>query len=86
MLYTIVPPEDIFGEPAPVAGGGSTIEVEHEGRYLVFQVDQGGQARLVRLISTNPSDYLNSLLQPGGSIPWALTLRNPPPFGRVFPK
>lgn len=74
MLYTIVPLEDVFAEPAGVVGGG-TIEVEHEGRRLILQIDPGGEARLVRLISTNPSDYLNSQLQPGGSIPWALVAK-----------
>lgn len=67
VLYTVVPIEDVLlqgVEPPPQA------EVEWEGRRLVVEPLEGGVARVSRLISTDPMDYLNPRWQPGSFIPW----------------
>lgn len=41
------------------------LEVRQEGRLLLVEPQPGGQGKLVRLISSDPSDYLNPSWQPG---------------------
>lgn len=41
------------------------LEVQQEGRLLLVEPQPGGQGKLVRLISSDPSDYLNPSWQPG---------------------
>ncbi len=65
MLYTVVPIEDVLATDwqPPVYN-----EVTLSGRHLVYQVDPDGTPRLVRLMSTDPMDYLDPRLQPGASL------------------
>lgn len=62
VLYTIIPPEELFAddaEPVPpvkAAVGGVAALVTPLG---------DGTARIERLLSTDPDDYLNPALQPG---------------------
>jgi hypothetical protein len=70
MLYTIVPPEIIFGESEETAEGGSDnslqeIEIKEGGASLLVQRLPNGQSRLSRVISTDPQDYLKPEWQPG---------------------
>ena len=62
MLYTIVPAEVIWeANEAPA----ELREVYRDGR--LFQVEGGkdGSLRVVRLLSTDPVDYLDPHFQPG---------------------
>jgi hypothetical protein len=44
------------------------IEVEHNGRMLLLENIVHNQYKIVRLISTNPEEYLRSENQPGNII------------------
>ncbi len=67
VLYTVIPIEDVLNEPgAPAA----QAEVAWEGRRLLVEPLQGGVGRVVRLISTDPLDYLDPRWQPGAIVPW----------------
>lgn len=67
MLHTIVPIEDVLATevPPPLYG-----EVAVDGRCMVVTFTPEGPPRLVRLISTNPFDYLDARLQPGAVLDW----------------
>ncbi len=71
MLYTIVPPEIIFGEDADEKEGGGSgnlsqeLEIKKGGASLLVQRLPNGQSRLSRVISTDPQDYLKPEWQPG---------------------
>lgn len=67
MLYTVVPLEDVLGWDGPEASRAPEAEAEVEvaGRRLVARPDGEGVFRLVRLVSTDPLDYLDPRLQPG---------------------
>ena len=62
MMYTVVPLEKVFEgieniqAPEEIIYNGVTMQVELLDRT---------QARIVRLISPNPSDYLNAEYAPG---------------------
>ncbi|MCL6451540.1 MAG: YlzJ-like family protein [Acetobacteraceae bacterium] len=49
-------------------GSGAVVEVEYDGRRLLVQPISGVEGRIVRLISTDPADYLNPAWQPGQPI------------------
>ncbi|NMB01189.1 MAG: hypothetical protein GX971_06685 [Firmicutes bacterium] len=66
MLYTVIPVEDVFegmDEESPVTSeltlGGITLEVELLGEF---------QARVVRVLSTDPRHFLEPNCQPGAVI------------------
>lgn len=65
ILYTIVPTEEIFTEPDPP----QTFEVVRGEMRLLVSAAGGARATVVRVISSNPNDYLNPTLQPGEVIP-----------------
>jgi len=66
ILYTVVPDHLLTaGLQAP---SPELVEVRHEGRTLYAQPLSGGRGRVVRLLSTNPSDYLESCWQPGAMV------------------
>lgn len=79
MLHTVIPIEDVLATAAPPPVYG---DVAMGGRRLVVSYTPEGSARLERLISTNPLDYLHPRLQPGAALDWALP---PPQAGRVCP-
>ncbi|NLJ80724.1 MAG: hypothetical protein GX335_06855 [Firmicutes bacterium] len=68
MLYTVVASEDIWEgvekEPAP------TVEMSLAG--VIMQLEPLGdfQAKIVRIVSTNPQDYLLASYQPGTIVRW----------------
>ncbi len=79
MLYTIVPIEDIFSgawDAGGNRGAGLTaeglaappVELPLGGRRLIVSPQPDGSARLVRLISTDPADYLDPRWQPGAAV------------------
>ncbi|MBX6394418.1 MAG: YlzJ-like family protein [Alicyclobacillaceae bacterium] len=62
ILYTIVPVEQVFSESTTP---GPTMEMNAgQARLLVERLDEG-RARIVRVISPNPNDYLRPHFQPG---------------------
>lgn len=68
MFYTVVPIEDILDgiekEPAltmELSLGGLLLEVEPQGDFT---------AKIVRIISSNPQDYLHNEYQPGAVVRW----------------
>lgn len=63
ILWTIVPEEVVYrdqNQPVPVYE-----EIEYIGQKVVAQKISQNEFRVVRLLSTNPADYLRSELQPG---------------------
>ncbi len=60
VLYTIYPQETIF----QVEEARNYLTVEVDNRVFVIELTDG-QARIVRLISHDPRDYLNPHWQPG---------------------
>jgi len=69
VLYTIVSLETIFEETMMAeflnSAGTEEFEIDLSGKKLVVQLLSSGQLQINRLISTNPSDYLNPDWQPG---------------------
>lgn len=63
ILWTPLPAELVLdGLDAPPR---PAMEVRSGGRLFVLQPITGTQARLVRLVSSDPADYLNPMFQPG---------------------
>ncbi len=62
VIYTIYPPEVVL--QAAQADERHYFTIDFEGRTFVLEL-VNGQAQIVRLVSTNPRDYLNPLWQPG---------------------
>ena len=62
ILWSIVPTETIFGdlETKPIYE-----EVEYIGMKCVVEKIDSAQCRIVKLLTTDPSDYLRVELQPG---------------------
>jgi hypothetical protein len=69
MIYdTILPPELVFQDQTQLAP--QYQEVVIEGIQMLVEVNQASEARIVRLLSGNPQDYLNPRFQPGNVIQW----------------
>ncbi len=62
VLYSIYPPEVVLGQPE--SAGPNYMSVEMDGRSFLLEAADG-QMRIVRLMSTDPRDYLNPDWQPG---------------------
>ncbi len=69
VIYTIYPPETVLR--APSEDKRHYFTVDFEGRTFILELING-QAQIVRLLSANPSDYLNPRWQPGTKIGFAL--------------
>ncbi|MGE5528903.1 MAG: YlzJ-like family protein [Patescibacteria group bacterium] len=70
LLYTIVPPEIIFGEDGDEAENSvPPAEIVTYGRVrLLVRADGAGGATVVGIVSTDPRDYLDHRWQPGTRI------------------
>lgn len=71
MLYTIMPMEVVFGPP-PGESQPEVLSVVASvggGVRALVQPLPDGRARLERLLSTDPADYLRSDLIPGTIVP-----------------
>ncbi|NPV52875.1 MAG: hypothetical protein HPY71_05055 [Firmicutes bacterium] len=65
ILYTVLSPEEVLdGMDKP----RTFLEVELEGVKMTIEPISNEEARLVRIFSTDPRDYLDPLLQPGSTI------------------
>ncbi|MBX5465835.1 MAG: hypothetical protein IRZ26_09815 [Clostridia bacterium] len=70
MLWTIAPPEMVWGEGwSQAAGLPSYEEVQVDGRRLLVERGRDGRRRVVRLLSTEPADFLDARFQPGAPLP-----------------
>lgn len=65
ILYTIIPPEEIFAEEEWSQEAAPPLEVQVDGVILSVSPGKRGSARVERVISTNPEDYLRPSFQPG---------------------
>ncbi|MDU4959718.1 MAG: YlzJ-like family protein [Sporomusaceae bacterium] len=62
-LWTIMPEAIVFAPAEPAAGPYD--EIEFGGARMLVEKIAADQCRIVRLLSTDPADYLRSELQPG---------------------
>lgn len=62
ILWTAVPIEAVLDG---IENSPSYVEVEHNGRRLILENIAYNQYKIVRLISTDPEEYLHSDNQPG---------------------
>ncbi|KYZ77126.1 hypothetical protein AXX12_03045 [Anaerosporomusa subterranea] len=62
ILWTIMPEELVFGQESYV---DPYEEIEFAGAKMMVEKIAANQCRIVRIISTDPQDYLRSDLQPG---------------------
>lgn len=63
ILWTIVPEDVIFAsqnQPDLICE-----EIDYSGQKLIVEQISPSEFRINRLLTTNPSDYLDSKLQPG---------------------
>ncbi len=65
ILWTIVPVEEVWGLP-PTDLQVAELSVGH--RCLVLEREPDGAQRVLRLVSTDPQDYLDPRFTPGS--PW----------------
>lgn len=75
VLYTIIPPEEIFSDDAEPA----QIEASMGGIRVLVTPLGDGTARLERLLSTDPDHFLVPELQPGTIV----TLVSTPSSGQL---
>lgn len=68
MLYTVMPWDAIF--PGDTESRLSTVLVN--GRLCVIRRDHDGWARIERLLSTDPQDYLQDALDPAQPVKYLL--------------
>jgi len=62
ILWSIVPDEIVLGNiTSPLA----YEEIEYSGMKCLVEKTSPTQCRIVRLLTTDPSDYLQTELQPG---------------------
>jgi len=62
ILYTVMPLEAVF---AGDDKAGSMLELDLGSRRLLVEPLPAGQARIVKLLSTDPADFLRPEWQPG---------------------
>lgn len=70
--WSIIPSEMTFG-----MGNTPTPHYEEcmiDGVQMLVEIDSSGQAKIARLLSPNPQDYLNPRFQPGNPIRLHATL------------
>lgn len=68
ILYTILPDEAVLeGEEAEQFEKQRFIELD--GRQLLIEPSGESEWKIVRLISSDPQDYLNERYQPGTIVP-----------------
>ncbi len=64
-----MPPELVFGEQEPAV---HYEEVEYAGTKLIMERLSSTQGRVVRIISSDPADFLNPSYQPGTTFNYSL--------------
>jgi len=71
MLWTIMPLELVFSQEDTL---NPYEEIEYAGTQVMVEKTSANQCRIVRIISTDPADYLRPDLQPGINIDATWTL------------
>lgn len=64
LIYSVVPPEVVFGQDGASPPVWEEVELAGGGR-VILRREPGGRAVVERVISTEPRDYLDPTLQPG---------------------
>ncbi|MDI6823563.1 MAG: YlzJ-like family protein [Bacillota bacterium] len=67
MLWTPMAEEAVMTDPR--AYERDIIEITYRGKRLLVEPVSATEARVVRLISTDPADFLRPDLQPGRVVP-----------------
>lgn len=85
ILYTVVPTEDIWGQGVldmSSADGVARVrreEIQWRGRRLEVEARPDGSVIISRLISSDPTDFLDAGFQPGTVLSAAAMMRTPCP-------
>lgn len=66
ILYTMMPEQLIF--PTDLNEFGKQKIVSYEGTPLLVNMEEGQMCTVVRVMSSNPSDFLNNKFTPGTKI------------------
>ncbi|MBD0380296.1 YlzJ-like family protein [Paenibacillus sedimenti] len=69
ILYSVIPMEDVFQGMDSFAP--NYMEISHQGVMMQVEPISGFQARIVRLLSCNPQDYLKEQYTPGSVIAYS---------------
>lgn len=75
VLYTILPEELVF-RGYEEEGDREYFEIPIEGGNLVLEAMDKNQAKIVRVISSDPQIFLNPTLQPGSVIEFPYQLKS----------
>lgn len=70
-MWTIAPTEHLFASPDDVK---SYREIEFDGIPILVEDVAENQCKIIRLLSTNPDDYLVNQLQPGNLLKYGVAL------------
>ncbi len=73
MIYSTILPEDIVWQGFEELENKQYMELTNGHMRLVVDPISTTQAKIIRLISPDPFDYLKPSLAPGSIIPFALT-------------
>jgi hypothetical protein len=73
IYYTMMPEELMF--PTVESDYQKQSVIEMNGVQLLVQQSENTQYEIVRLLSSNPQDYLNSALCPGQKITMSVTIK-----------
>jgi hypothetical protein len=66
VLWTVVPEESIFSaENTAPELKNKLEEIEYDGCKILAQAKTADEYQIVRIISSNPDNYLNNKLEPG---------------------
>ena len=75
VLYTILPQEMVF-DGYEEEGDREYFEISMQGGSLVLEAMAKNQAKIVRVISSDPRVFLNPNLQPGSVIEFPYQLKS----------
>lgn len=64
ILYTIMPLDLVFADPDATTKS-QAVESTYLGKQIMSMMDSSGSRKIVRLISTDPQDYLDPRFFPG---------------------
>lgn len=69
ILWTVMPLDVVFSEPEPAP---SYEEVDVDGTKLIVERLSATEAKVTRIISSNPADFLNPNYQPGTRLTYSI--------------
>jgi hypothetical protein len=70
ILWTVMPLELVFGEQE---ASNAYEEIEYAGTKLMVERLSPTEGKIVRIISSNPADFLNPKYQPGTRLTYSIT-------------